>query len=314
MRALLLNLGLLLLCTACSNSNTDIALGTIERDRIVLKATASEIIRSQPIAEGSKVSAGDLLVQLDTTRQQAKLALATAEAARASAALEQLRNGARKEEVDAARAKVHGAQANLALAEKDYQRALQLIEQKLTSQAELDRAVREKDAAEAAFEEAEKALLTLTNGTRREELEQGEAVLASAQAQVELEKYQLEELSVRATRDGYLDSLPWNVGERVQLGSTVALVLADKAPFARVYIPEPWRARVKAGQEFTIAIDGREQLFTGQLRWISNDPSFTPYYALNKTDRARLVYLAEIDLLDAEDLPSGMPVEVHLSH
>ena len=102
--------------------------------------------------------------------------------------------------------------------------------------------------------------------------------------------------------------------ERLRDPRHVALVLADKAPFARVYIPEPWRARVKAGQEFTIAIDGREQLFTGQLRWISNDPSFTPYYALNKTDRARLVYLAEIDLLDAEDLPSGMPVEVHLSH
>lgn len=312
MRVLLLYSALILLFSACSGNSSDVALGTIERDRIVLKATASEIIRELPVAEGSRVAAGDLLVQLDTTRQQAKVALAKAELARATAALEQLRNGARKEEVDAARAKVHGAEANLALAQKNHQRALQLIEQKLISQSELDRAVNEREAAQAAFDGAAKALLSLTNGTRHEELEQGEAVLAAAQAQLELEQYQLEELGVRATRDGYLDSLPWNLGENVQSGTTVAVVLADKAPFARVYIPEPWRARVQTGQEFSISVDGRGETFKGNLRWLANDPSFTPYYALNKTDRARLVYLAEIDLINAEDLPSGMPVEVIL--
>jgi HlyD family secretion protein len=33
-----------------------------------------------------------------------------------------------------------------------------------------------------------------------------------------------------ATRDGILDNLPWNLGERVTLGSPVAVVLAGLAP------------------------------------------------------------------------------------
>ena len=312
MRKILVLLFSIFFISSCGSSNSNIALGTLERDRIIHKATASEFIVSLPTKEGTNVKTGELLVQLDTTRQQAKVALANAEILRASSALEQLRNGARKEEVDAARAKAHGAQANLALAEKNYQRARQLLEQNLTSQADLDRALGEKDSAEAAFEQTTKALLTLTNGTRREELEQGEAILAAAQAQLQLEQYQLEELSVRATRDGYLDSLPWNIGERVQLGSTVAVMLASSGPFARVYIPEPWRSKIQAGQNFQINIDGQEKPFTGSLRWVSNEPSFTPYYALNKTDRARLVYLAEIDIENADELPSGIPVEMLL--
>jgi HlyD family secretion protein len=111
----------------CGDQQSNIALGTLERDRVVFKATASEIILSLPTKEGSLVKTGDLLVQLDDRRQQAKVAHAKAEVMHASAALEQLRNGARKEEVDSARATVHGAQSSFDLAEKNLLRAKQLI-------------------------------------------------------------------------------------------------------------------------------------------------------------------------------------------
>ena len=44
----------------------------------------------------------------------------------------------------------------------------------------------------------------------------------------------------------------------------------------------------------------------------ATDPAFTPYYALNASDRARLVFLAEFDLEAGEDLPSGVPAQVLL--
>ena len=74
--SLLLALGVQLI--ACSDHNANIALGTLERDRIVLKATAAEIITQLPLAEGSDVKAGDLLLQLDDRRQQALVAKADA--------------------------------------------------------------------------------------------------------------------------------------------------------------------------------------------------------------------------------------------
>jgi HlyD family secretion protein len=49
------------------------------------------------------------------------------------------------------------------------------------------------------------------------------------------------------------------------------------------------------------------------VRWISSEPSFTPYYALNQSDRARLMYVAEIQLPDsAANLPNGVPAQVVL--
>ena len=128
-----------------------------------------------------------------------------------------------------------------------------------------------------------------------------------------LEQHRLSELSVVATRDAYLDSLPWHVGERVDMGSTLAILLANERPYARVYIPETWRARLQVGDRRQVRVDGIEQPLTGVLRWIATDPAFTPYYALNANDRARLVYMAEFDLEEGEDLPTGMPAQVILS-
>lgn len=299
---------------ACGDQNTDQALGTLERDRIILKATDNEIIMAQPVPEGTQVTQGTLLVRLDDTRQQAIVAGAQAEVGYAAARLEELRNGARLEDIAAASARVAGAKAALVEARANYERAVSLVKQKLAAQAELDRTLAGRDEAEASLESAEEELLRLTNGTRQEQLDAGAATLQGAQAQLALEEHRLSELSVVATRDAYLDSLPWNVGERVNLGATLAVMLAGDTPFARVYVPEPWRARLHIGDEYPVRIDGLEEAYTGKLRWIATDPAFTPYYALNASDRARLVYLAEFDLLNGEELPTGIPVQVLLNN
>ena len=300
--------------TGCYGDRADEALGTLERDRIVLKATADEIILQQPIPEGTMVTKGTLLVQLDDARQLALVARARAEVAQASARLEELRNGARAEDIAAATARVDGAKATLKESASSYARAVSLVEQRLASQASLDSALASHDAAEANLESASEELLRLTNGTRQEQLDQGAAALQSTEAQLAFEQHKLSELSVISTRDAYLDSLPWNVGERVALGATLAVLLAGDKPYARVYVPEPWRARLRTGDNYSVKVDGIEQPFSARLRWIATDPAFTPYFALNASDRARLVYMAEFDLEEGEELPTGIPAQVLLGN
>lgn len=301
-----------LLLGGCSNSSPDQALGTLERDRIILKATAGEIILEQPVPEGTMVAAGTLLVQLDNRRQQAVVAGARAELAQAEFHLEELRNGARPEDIAASGARVAGARAALVEARANYRRTVSLEQQKLAAKAQLDSALAARDAAEANLNSAQEELLRLTNGTRKEQLDQAAAAVEVAAAHLNLEQHNLRELSVVATRDAYLDSLPWNVGERVNAGSTLALLLADDQPYARVYVPEPWRTRVAVGDRRRVTVDGVEQPLWATLRWIATDPAFTPYYALNAGDRARLVYLAEFDLEDGRQLPTGIPAQVLL--
>jgi HlyD family secretion protein len=311
MRSVATTLAILLLA-GCANKSADEALGTLERERIVLKATGNEIILKQPVPEGTTVSAGTLLVQLDDGRQKALVARAQAEVAQAEARLEELRNGARPEDIAGASARVSGARAAVKEARASYQRAKQLLQQKLAAQATLDQALASRDSAEASLQSAQEELLRLTNGTRKEQLDQAAAAVQAAAAQLALEQRNLADLSIVATRDAYLDSLPWNVGERVAPGTIVAVLLANAAPYARVYVPEPWRARLKVGDRKQIRVDGIELPLTGRLRWIATEAAFTPYFALNASDRARLVYMAEFDLEGGDELPTGVPAQVLL--
>jgi HlyD family secretion protein len=302
-----------LLLFSCTENNTSLALGTLERDRIAHTATVNEVITLLPILPGSAVKQGDILVVLDNTLQKSFVAKAQAELAQATANLEKLRRGAREEEVAAASANVAGAKAAVVESEANYKRAKNLAETNLTSEANLSRTIASRDSKLATLHAFEEALLQLTNGTRIEDIQMAEANLAAAQAVLNSENKKLEDLTLRATRDGILDNLPWNLGERVTMGSPLAIVLAGKAPYARVYIPEPYRVKVKIGDELNVYVDGLTASIKGKVRWIANEPAFSPYFALNQDERARLMYLAEVQLPDnQQQLPNGLPAQVQL--
>ncbi|MCF6192962.1 MAG: HlyD family efflux transporter periplasmic adaptor subunit [Kangiellaceae bacterium] len=301
------------LVAGCNNTNEKLALGTLERNRVSHTATINEIVVSLPIKPGSFVSTGTLLVQLDDTQQKALVAKAEAELNQAKASLDKLSNGARPEEVAAASAKVSGAKAGVVESDAKYVRVQNLLKRKLTSQADLDQALASRDASRANLTSAQESLLVLTNGTREEDLRFAQAHVDAATAYLASEQKRLRDLSIIATRDGILDSLPWNLVERVTQGSPLAILLSGKAPFARVYVPEPYRVNLRVNQKLMVRVDGLDHKIEGTLRWISTEPAFTPYYALNQEERSRLMYLAEVQLPDTESqLPNGVPAQVEL--
>ncbi len=298
---------------ACTETESNVALGTLERDRITLSATAPEIIVNQPVAEGARVEQGALLVQLDTTLQQAAVARVQADQAQLQANLDKLRNGARTEDVAAAAARVDTVRSALLESERNLKRISDLRERNVASQAERDNAETQRDANASRLRDLEAQLQLLEAGSRSEDLRQAEAQVLAATAQLIAEQQKLANLSVVATRAGTLDSLPWHVGERVNTGQQLAVLLAEGPPHARVYIPEPARAAIAVGTTLAVHVDGVDTAFTGTVRWIAQEPAFTPYYALNSSERSRLVYLAEVQLPDsALDLPVGLPAQVEL--
>ncbi|WP_254430614.1 MULTISPECIES: HlyD family secretion protein [unclassified Ruegeria] len=295
----------------CSGSDTSVALGVLARDRVALTATASEIVVDLPIAEGAVVKVGDTLVQLDPTLQSAKLALAQAELEKARATFLKLQVGPREEEIAIAKAKVAGAVARLADAEAIYDRNARLVKKSVVTEAQVENDLAVRDSARAELASAQESLKELQNGTRPEDLAVAEANVRAAEASVSAQQTVLDNLTVIATRDGVLDSLPWNLGERVTSGSPVAVIVTGQAPYARVYVPEPHRVNLRPGETLEVRVDGLADPLDGVIRWISDNASFTPYYGLNQDDRTRLVYLAEIDLPTASpDLPAGVPVQV----
>lgn len=313
MKRIILGTFVITLLTACSKDDGQQALGTLERDRVTFTATSSEIIRALPIKEGSQVTEGEVLVQLDTKNQEAILARAIAEQAKADAYLLKLTNGERPEDIAAAQARVARAEAQLTEAQKNYQRKAELERKKLISQSEKDTALAARDSARAELDSSQEEFSKLTAGSRPEDIEQAKAELMAAKADVALQQQKLAELTITATRDGLLDNLPFNLGERVPVNGIVAVIQASRVPYARVYVPATYRVNFIPGKAVQVHVDGVEKPLEGTVRWVATEPSFTPYFALTEEERSRLMYLAEVDLQDsAESLPSGIPAQVDL--
>lgn len=287
------------------------ALGTLEYDRIALPSPAAERIVDIAVREGERVEAGARILTLERTRGDAQLAAAQADVARQREALEELRNGARPENIEQARANLAAAQAQARDARAYYERLRPLGGQQLVSAADVDRARAAAGNASAQVAAARAALDELRNGVRPEQIAQAEAALAAAEAQLRAQSFSTGRLDVVAPRAGRVDSLPYRLGDEAPPGAPLAVMLVGDAPYARVYVPEPLRPQIEVGDSATVLVgaDG-ERRYSGRVRMIRSEPTFTPYYALSGKDAARLSYLAEVELADAGDLPAGLPLRV----
>ncbi|WP_375185954.1 HlyD family secretion protein [Pseudoalteromonas sp.] len=300
-----------LVITACSDSNEGVALGTLERERVIHPATTNEILIDLPVSAGQLVEKGQVIAKFDAELQQAIVAKAQAQLAQATAFLEKTLNGARPEEVAAASAKVAAANAAYTQSEANFRRAKTLVKDKLASQETLDSATAARDETFANLESAKQNLNELTNGSRVEDINSAKAQVQAAEAELKVQQKYLSDLTIKAMRAGRVDNLPWHVGERVTKGSPVVIIQANSAPYARVYIPEPYRAKLNQGMTLTVRVDGIDKDIQGELTWIASEPAFTPFYGLNQEERARLMYLAEVTLPVSENnLPTGVPAQV----
>ena len=289
-------------------------LGTLEWDRISLPAPVSERIAEIPVREGQRVAAGDILLVLEPERTRARRDAARADALRLQHALDELRIGPRREDIDRARAQLAGAQSVARNARSELARVQPLVARQFLARNELDRAREKADSAAANVDAASAALAALANGSRVEDIAQAEAALAAAQAQVSELSVNLDRTRIRAPRAGRIDSLPYKLGDQPPIGAPLAIELVGDAPYARVYVPEPQRAKVRVGQAAQVFVDGRKAAFNGHVRAIRSEPSFTPYYALSGEDVSRLSYLAEIELgKDAATQPAGLPVRAEFA-
>ena len=284
--------------------------GTLERDRITLPAPVAERIAGISVREGEPVAAGEELMVLEPERTAARGDAAAAELARARAALDEARAGPRPEAIAEARARVRGADGIATNAHSERRRVETLVSRQLLARAELDRARAAAVAAEAGAQAARETLAALEHGTRSEQVAQAEAAVAAAQAAVDTVTVDLARTRITAPRAGVVDSLPFEVGDQVPVGTPLAVLLVGERPYARVYVPEALRLHIAVGSAAVVRLQGDDAEYAGRVRAIRSEPSFTPYYALSGDDASRLSWLAEIELdVAAGELPIGIPVQ-----
>lgn len=286
--------------------------GTVERDRLELIAESNERIVEVPVREGDRVAAGAVLVRQEAGTAEPRIEQARATLVEAQRRLADLEQGPRQREIDEAKAALSGATSELTTAQSEYARIDALVQRKLLSESDRDQARARRDSARASRDGARARLELLQQGTRTEQVAEARAAVSRATAALAEVQTIAARYTVTAPRAGIVEALPYKLGERPAAGKPVAILLADGAPYARVYVPEPLRAKFLSGTRVQAVVDGVAERLGGTVRYVSAEAAFTPYYALTQKDRSRLAFLAEITLDGdvAATLPAGVPIQV----
>jgi HlyD family secretion protein len=291
--------------------------GNVDLRQVELAFNNSERIAEVLVQEGDKVTRGQTLARLDTSRLKPQAAEVEAEMETQQAIVQKLHHGSRPEEIAQSQANVASAKADLVNAEQQWSRLKALS--KLTtgraiSQQDLDNAKAALDTARARFEVAQKGLDLSTIGPRAEDIAQGEAQLRADQAQVDLLHQKLADAELVSPRDAVVRSRLLEPGEMITPQRPVFNLAITDPKWVRAYVSDPDLGKIHPGMKASITADsfpGRP--FSGWVGFISSVAEFTPKAVETVELRSSLVYEIRVFVQDPQDeMRLGMPATVTL--
>jgi len=279
------------------------------------------------VAEGDRVTTGDVIAQLDTADIKLSLQRAAAERQGADAQLRLLLAGARQEDIrqaeaqrEAAEADVAGARQELTSAERDLKRFEDLLASNSGAQKPRDDAASRRDvtrdrvrAGEERVRAAAEAVARLKAGARREEIDVARARLAGVDAQIATIEKAMKDATVLAPASGMVTQKLSDKGELIAPRTPILVVADLDHVWANVYVDEPLVPRVTLGQTATVFTDAGGPGIEGTITFISPKAEFTPRNVQTAEERSKLVFRIKVTVDNQKGvLKQGMPVEAEI--
>ena len=200
-------------------SSTFTAQGRVEGagPPLSIGVASTGIVSDILVQEGSRVTAGQLLLKLDCRPQQAEVQARQAQLAASQATYDRLHDGPRPDEIAVGEAAVGYAQASADEAQKTLQRTLSLQEGVTVTTARILQVKRDARIAAAQLAEARARLSLLRAGAREEDIRDAKALRDAAAAELDGARARLEQCSVYAPVDGIVLDILVNRGQFVSL-------------------------------------------------------------------------------------------------
>jgi HlyD family secretion protein len=288
--------------------------GNVDLRQVQLAFNNSERIAAVLAQEGDRVRPGQVLARLDTTRLEPQVAQAEAQALAQRHAVERLRNGSRPEEVAQARAQLRLQEANLALARTNLARAEELTPGVAISREEVDRHRQAVAVGEANVKYAQETLRLVELGPRQEDIDQAEAQLRAAEAQLAFLRRQLADAELVAPCHAVVRTRLLEPGEMISPQKPVFTLAVTDPKWVRAYVSEPDLGKVRPGMAASVAVDSfPDRRFDGWVGFVSPVAEFTPKAVQTEELRTSLVYEVRVFVKDPQDeLRLGMPATVRL--
>lgn len=237
--------------------------GTARADQVAaLSAEVSGqiISRADGLRDGASVRQGDVLFQIDPRENEAQLRRAQSQLAMSRSALEQIE----VEERSLARL-IATATEELAVAEREYSRVLELFEANTSNPRELD-------AARVVLQRARRALQELEG--QRDVLPQRRAQLEAMReqraAELAVAELNVERTTIVAPFTGRVSTVLVETGERVQPGQQLLTLLDPTLIEVPVELPVSRRPGLRVGARAQLQIENNpEAMWTGEVARIA---------------------------------------------
>ncbi len=248
-----------------------------------------ELARREALLDQGAVSQQQVDFQR-TAEESARAALAQARAALAEALA-----GARTEEERQAEAALALAEANVERAERAGETARELYGDKLELKQRVDLA----EAQSAAAEQAKRA---------------AEGRVESAGGALARAEKRLSDATVTSPLDAVVTLKIHEPGETVGVGQPIVRLANLEHMWMRLYVPETEINRVKLGQQAEVTVDGApDTVFTGMVTEIAQEAEFTPKNVQTKEQRVKLVFGVKIEVENpGQELKPGMPADARI--
>lgn len=300
MRALTFNSrrGVLLLfvfasATACRRGNQPDAYGNFEANEVSVSAqTNGQLISFTPV-EGAHLATGAVVGLVDTTQLALERAQMIAQREATSARVAEAGN------------QIGVYQAQLAIAQRNYERMRRLFEQSAAT-------AQQRDLAERDY----RTLVAQIAAARAQQQSVSREVASTTARVAEITDH-IRKSKIINPEQGTVLATYAKTGEVVQSGQPLYKIADVDTLIMRAYITEKQLSSVRLGQRVEVHVDqggGRLLTLPGVVRWVSSKAEFTPTPIQTRDERADLVYAVKIYVPNPKGvLKIGMPGDVSLT-
>ncbi|MBI1204352.1 MAG: HlyD family efflux transporter periplasmic adaptor subunit [Rhodopseudomonas sp.] len=269
--------------------------GRIEATEIDIATKIGGRVKDILVQEGDFVTAGQVLVKMDTATLEAQRREADAQRRRAIVGVTTARAQVvqRKAEKNAAVAVVAQRKAELDAAEKRFERTTELEKRGTASVESLDNDRARFESAKAAISAAEAQVAAADSaiGAAESQIINAEAAVDAAKATEDRIQADIDDGILRSPRDGRVQYRVVQPGEVLGAGGKVLNIVDLSDVYMTFFLPTESAGRVAIGSEVHLVLDAIPQyVVPARATYVADVAQFTPKTVETTEERQKLMF------------------------
>jgi HlyD family secretion protein len=284
----------LVLISSCTDIEKDFdAAGAFESVETIVSTEAAGTIKEFNVEEGQTLQAGQMVGYVDSIQLYLRVKQLEAQIASTTSQIPDIS------------IQIASLQSQLAEAEKDQTRMINLKKMDAATQQQLDNANTQVDMVNKQID-AQKSSLGITSVTL-------EKSVAPLQRQIDQIQDQIVKCRIINPIRGTVLTKYAQDHEVVMPGKALYKIAATDTLIMRAYVTSSQLTLAKLGQKVKVRVDkGAKQYgnYSGIIYWVSDKSEFTPKTIPTKDERADLVYAIKIRVVNDGFLKIGMYAEM----